>query len=88
VVVTLALIARDAMLGGDPPTTRARKELKRGDGPPPERTPGQRVCLAVSGLQVGMTEDLKDDLVEPFFPTRETGGGTGLGLAQVCGIVR
>ncbi|KPW82656.1 GAF:ATP-binding region, ATPase-like:histidine kinase A [Pseudomonas syringae pv. coriandricola] len=39
--------------------------------------------LSVTDDGPGMTADLKDQILEPFFTTKQAGLGTGLGLAQV-----
>jgi CheY-like chemotaxis protein len=35
-----------------------------------------------------MTDDVRSHAIEPFFTTKPTGVGTGLGLSQVYGVVR
>jgi PAS domain S-box-containing protein len=89
-LTNLALNADDAMPeGGDLRLVLYRLELAANDTPPvAEMEPGAWVCLAVSDTGEGMTEEVQEHLFEPFFTTKEVGEGTGLGLAQVYGIIR
>jgi len=48
---------------------------------------GQSVRLSVSDTGAGMTEEVRQRCLEPFFTTKGT-GGSGLGLAMVQGIVQ
>lgn len=89
VLMNLALNARDAMPEGG----ELRISLERTSRRPPETlaqaepAPGDWVCLAVSDTGTGMTEEVQSHVFEPFFTTKGPGMGTGLGLAQVHGIV-
>jgi two-component system cell cycle sensor histidine kinase/response regulator CckA len=90
VLINLVTNARDAMPErGELRIGVSIVEVQPGGDPPvAEMQAGEWVCLAVSDAGTGMPHEVMSHLFEPFFTTKPRGEGTGLGLAQVYGIVK
>lgn len=89
VIMNLAVNARDAMpAGGTLRIGLERIRVARSTSPPlPEMEAGEWIKLTVADTGTGIAPDVLPHIFEPFFTTKEPGEGSGLGLAQVYGIV-
>lgn len=90
VFINLSLNARDAMPDGGKLQFTLSKMAVKEDDPAPidEMQPGEWICVRVSDTGVGVSPNNIEHLFEPFFTTKKPGKGTGLGLAQVYGIIK
>jgi CheY-like chemotaxis protein len=87
VLANLAVNARDAMpQGGSLHFRLSRLEIGPEHLPAPEMTPGTWIKLTVADTGTGIPDDVLPHIFEPFFTTKDD-SGSGLGLAQVYGIV-
>ena len=88
-LMNLAVNARDAMPQGGTLRIELERVVITDDDalPLPEMAPGPWVKLSVSDTGVGIEPEDLSHIFEPFFTTKEPGKGSGLGLAQVDGIV-
>jgi PAS domain S-box-containing protein len=90
VILNLVINARDAMPDGGQltiETANVTVESKYGS-PQAFAGPSEYVVVSVTDTGVGMTDEVKAHLFEPFFSTKPRDKGTGLGLATCYGIVK
>ncbi|CUH88350.1 Blue-light-activated protein [Phaeobacter sp. CECT 5382] len=90
VLMNLVVNARDAMPNGGEIRVRTEavtldKPLKRDRASVPE---GNWVTVKVSDEGVGISPDKMQKVFEPFYTTKRTGEGTGLGLSTAYGIIK
>jgi two-component system cell cycle sensor histidine kinase/response regulator CckA len=90
VVMNLVVNARDAMQGGGDicVTTEnllLKEPLRRDRAEVPA---GRYVKVSVVDQGIGIKEESRTKVFEPFYTTKKQGEGTGLGLSTVYGIVK
>ena len=98
VIINLAVNARDAMRKGGILTFKT-KNIQIDKKMPSSRrnisgvgdeviVDGKYVLIEVEDNGEGIPQDIIGKIFDPFFSTKETGSGTGLGLATVHGIIK
>ena len=84
VLLNLVINARDAMPHGGK-LFLTTEDVDVADDP--DVPPGSYVKLVVRDTGVGMSEDVRAKALDPFFTTKPTGQGTGLGLSTTFGFI-
>lgn len=84
-ILNLSVNARDAMpFGGELTIAADNQEVRTGSDATLD--PGAYVRLSVADTGMGMDEETRLRAIEPFFSTKGSGEGTGLGLAMTHGF--
>jgi signal transduction histidine kinase len=88
-LLNLSLNARDAMpLGGLLCIGSRNATIDADQARSLDMTPGDYVHIQIKDSGIGMTAEVAQRAMEPFFSTKPLGQGTGLGLSMVYGFVR
>jgi nitrogen-specific signal transduction histidine kinase len=89
-LLNITLNARDAMAEGGKLIIETANQSLTGEFVQghDELQPGEYVMLAITDTGIGMSADVRQRAVEPFFTTKEFGQGSGLGLSMVYGFVK
>jgi PAS domain S-box-containing protein len=90
VLLNICLNARDAMPAGGNLTIQTEKidAVEMRERHQVEAASGAYVCIRISDTGIGITEEVRARMFEPFYTTKGVSEGTGLGLAIVYGIVK
>jgi PAS domain S-box-containing protein len=88
-ILNLSLNSRDAMPFGGRLTIETDRVTFEDDPRAIQEVPsGSYVRVSVSDNGLGMTRDVLERALEPFFTTKDVGEGTGLGLSMVYGFLK
>ena len=90
VLMNLVVNARDAMAEGGDVVIRTQSETfeKAQERESAVIPAGEYVKIQVEDFGAGISPEYRQKIFEPYFTTKRTGEGTGLGLSTVYGIVK
>ncbi len=88
-LLNLAINARDAMPNGGTLLIETQNTVldQQHTELYPESKVGEHVLISVSDTGTGMSSDIMEKVLEPFFTTKSLDQGTGLGLSMIHGFI-
>jgi PAS domain S-box-containing protein len=86
-LLNLAINARDAMPHGGNILIRTENVHLAG-AEASEVKSGDYVVLSMTDTGIGMTPEVRERVMEPFFTTKAPGSGSGLGLSMIFGFAK
>jgi two-component system, NtrC family, sensor kinase len=86
-ILNLAVNARDAMTDGGSFTVSVQR-VHLGGEPEAGGLQGEFVSIVLTDTGCGIEQDDLPRIFEPYFTTKQSVGGTGLGLSQVYGFAK
>jgi PAS domain S-box-containing protein len=89
-LVNIAINARDAMPTGGILAVATEKVFFTPENAArrPGLAAGEHIIVKIADTGTGMSSEVMSHIFEPFYTTKETGEGTGLGLSMVYGFVK
>jgi PAS domain S-box-containing protein len=87
-IVNLVINARDAMPTGGHLDLKTENVDRCEGGDDLALKPGQYVKLTVTDDGSGMSDDIRTRVFEPYFSTKDSAKGTGLGISVIYGFVK
>jgi len=88
VVLNLVINARDAMPDGGRLFLRTEDvQVQSDDADLPDMAAGSYVKVTITDTGTGMSEEVRAKALDPFFTTKPSGQGTGLGLSTTFGFI-
>lgn len=89
-LINLVTNARDAMPHGGTLTIKTCVVTREENTPKPNAKGNEENYAVVTVIDngIGMTEQIRERMFDPFYTTKEVGKGTGLGLSMAYGIIQ
>ena len=90
VLMNLCVNAKDAMPNGGELMISAKPQIVDRElvVSYPQARAGEYLVIAIADTGIGMSSEIQEHILEPFFTTKEVGRGTGLGLSTVYGLIK